>query len=82
MNKSVDGLLGIRTSRMVGVDETTGLWQPPKNIEFSVPFYLMTSCLVNANITRVYYESTLQNARPLHGFFVFPKAFDPSCSIV
>ena len=32
IEKSVDGVLGIRTwgRRMVGADETTELWRPPK----------------------------------------------------
>ena len=35
IEKSVDGMLGIRTQgyRMVGADETTELWQPPMLIE-------------------------------------------------
>ena len=34
IEKSVDGVLGIQTRgrRMVGVDETTELWQPPEFI--------------------------------------------------
>ena len=36
IEKSIDGVLGIRTQgrRMVGADETTELWQPPKGIAF------------------------------------------------
>ena len=32
IEKSIDGVLGIRTQgrRMVGADETTELWQPPR----------------------------------------------------
>ena len=32
IEKSIDGVLGIRTRgrRMVGADETTELWQPPR----------------------------------------------------
>ena len=32
IEKSIDGVLGIRTwgHRMVGADETTELWRPPK----------------------------------------------------
>ena len=33
IKKSIDGVLGIRTlgRRMVGADETTELWRPPRN---------------------------------------------------
>ena len=33
IEKSIDDVLGIRTRgrRMVGIDETTELWRPPKN---------------------------------------------------
>ena len=36
IEKSVDGVLGIRTRarRMVGVDETTELWRHPKIVHF------------------------------------------------
>ena len=35
IEKSVDGVLGIRTRghRMVGTDETTELWRPPKKYQ-------------------------------------------------
>ena len=34
IEKSIDGVLGIQTwsRRMVGADETTELWRPPKNV--------------------------------------------------
>ena len=40
--KSVDGVLGIRTwgRRMVGGDETTELWQPP-NDNLLIPYFLI-----------------------------------------
>ena len=36
IEKSIDGVLGIRTRgrRMVGADETTELWQPPHDLQF------------------------------------------------
>ena len=38
IEKSIDGVLGIRTRgrRMVGADETTELWRPPKNKYFTI----------------------------------------------
>ena len=37
IEKSIDGVLGIRTRghRMVGADETTELWQPPQRLFLS-----------------------------------------------
>ena len=34
IEKSIDGVLGIQSwgRRMVGADETTELWRPPKNV--------------------------------------------------
>ena len=36
IEKSIDGVLGIRTRghRMVGADETTELWRPPQSDKF------------------------------------------------
>ena len=36
IEKSIDGVLGIRTQgrRMVDADETTELWRPPTNLDF------------------------------------------------
>ena len=41
IEKSIDGVLGVRTRgrRMVGADETTGLWRPPP-----INLLLGTSC--------------------------------------
>ena len=41
IEKSIDGVLGIRTRgrRMVGADETTELWRPPQKIVFDVPLF-------------------------------------------
>ena len=51
IEKSVDGVLGIRTQghRMVGEDETTELWRPPRLIIFNWPFTVSFSFFLGPN---------------------------------
>ena len=47
IEKSVDGVLGIRTRgcRMVGADKTTELWRPPKTFNFGWRLMFERSCV-------------------------------------
>ena len=53
IEKSIDGVLGIRTRghRMVGADETTELWQPPKP---NARFKAFWKCFEKSNFTFIF----------------------------
>ena len=55
--KSIDGVLGIRTRglRMVGADETTELWRPPKStrsVDLRPASLFPSSCIITASSAR------------------------------